>query len=341
MPRNPAGTPEIRALFSAVDALSVDGIENLVSPDGATLTPAGHSVARSYENWRQRGLVPDVYYRHPALSEDAPYVAEFLKLVKGGWRANHECVRHLYASAIWCPPKVIRNALSTIIPVVERADPSDPDAINIDQLASQLEQVLDDIGRGNSKDYRETSDGHIARLLGNVMKSGKGDPGELAEYVAPDARGSIEGPTLHENLKIISGWLISTLLADPSGGMDANLSMFGEDDSHYLGPDFDSLLKKFGFDTSDITIEERRQNVEDLRSFIRRLGAATTRLRGNPESLYPQIHTMRSLARVAFRVIPALKGLFGPANAEFTPKQHAQIDTLIIYFAALSAERPK
>lgn len=334
MPRNRNGTPEIRELFAAVDKLSGPTVIRLVSPDGAHLSERGQRVQRNYVNWRMRKLVPEVLKNSPPRVGDAKYMARFLQLTDGDWLPNSVTVQHIFVQGVPCPPQVLSEAIRSLgIPLV-MVEADDPEGVAPEDLIATMFELLQDQGRGNKKEWRETSRGKPARFFLTALDGATATPSDNDAMVADEAR--------DEPARVDLGPAIAQIIAALFTGI------LGQDiDPQSLHNDADlagsslaaASLEAAGISLNDFSTVEFTENQEFLTEQAEVFGRALNRLRTNPESITTNITRLRPLLIIGAQIFPAFADRLGVKAGSDDPHDLAVLDTILIIVAAYLTER--
>ena len=331
MSLNPDGTPEIRALFAAVDALA--DTSPLVTVDGNRLTDRGRKVQRNYVNWRAKKLVPVVLRNSPPKQGDAAYFARFLKLTDGKWLPNRATVMHIFAEGRTCPPECLREALGDIAGPIKLVDAEGPEGIAFgDLIGAMLEQIHAN-GRGNKKNWRETTGGTRARTLEDALLNSPAIRSVNESFVDEGANDELAmvnpGPAMAQWLAALFSGLFDQDV-DPLL-FDANADLV---EPVLLTP----LLRVAGVDATEISSENGYEHGDNMTQAAKVMGRIIRRLNTNPETITPSIRKVRAPLILGARLMPPLAAQLGIQATSDEPRDHAFLDSFIIFIAALVRE---
>ncbi len=335
MPRSPHGTAEIRALFASVDDLHPASGDPLVSADGLDLTDRGSKAQRSYENWRRRKLVPSVLKNSPPGPIDAQYVAHFFRLREAGWLPNSATVLHIFAQGIHCPPEVVQEALTSIVPSFALADEGAeaPQAVQLEDLVDMVLAANKAQGRGNQKNYRETAKGAGSRLLESSFTGGSIVDSVNNDFVPEEAKdrprtASPEAIAANILAPLISGYL----------GREIDPSALAKHADPRAEINLKPPLRTLGMNLEDFTPEQLEREKSWNIEWLGNAGRALARLNNDPESISPMIKKVRALFELGRPLVPPNIRPFGIRMDSDEPHDLEILDTLIIYTAAFATE---
>lgn len=327
MPLNPDGTPEIRALFAAVDSLA--DTSPLVTVEGNRLTDRGRKVQRNYVNWRAKKLVPAVLRNSPPKQGDAAYFARFLKLTDGKWLPNHATVMHIFAEGRTCPPECLREALGAIAGPIKLVDADHPEGIAFENLIEVMLEQIHSNGRGNKKNWRETTDGKRARTLEDTLLNSPAMRSENETFVDEWANDELAmanpGPAMAQWLAALFSGLFDQDV-DPLL-FDANADLV---EPVLLTP----LLRAAGIEPTEINSEVGYEHGDNMTQAAKAMGRIIRRLNTNPETLTESIRKVRTPLILGARLMPPLAAQFGIRATSDEPHDHSFLDSLIIFAAA-------
>lgn len=332
MPLNPDGTPEIRALFAAVDALA--DTSPLVTVDGNRLTDRGRKVQRNYVNWRAKKLVPVVLRNSPPKQGDAAYFARFLKLTDGKWLPNRATVRHIFAEGRTCPSECLREALGDIGGSIKFVDAEDPEGIASGDLIGAMIEQIQSNGRGNKKNWRETTEGTRARTLEDGLRNSPAMRSVNESFV--DEGVNVE--LAMANPRPAMAQLLAALFSGLSD-QDVDPRLFDADADLVEPVLFTSLLQAAGIDPTEVPSEVGYELGDYMKEAAKVIGRIIRRLNTNPESITESIRKVRTRLILGARLMPPLAAPFGIRATSDEPRDHAFLDTLIIFVAAYVTEK--